>query len=179
MTQSEIIEAPKLAVESSSLTDHAILLATSLDNTTDDTVRLVLADLLRESDDPEGQARGRFLWGGVTAATFRDEQIIEDSLYYTAQGELVAVTTAGDPARWLNSLGIGPSPLLSKDWFWDCAYDRVTIRIGDVLGIFARGMLSELSLTLGEWYAVGSKAFTSWPLERVSITSNSRPLIFP
>ena len=29
---------------------------------TDDTPRLVLADLLRESDDPEMQARGRFLF---------------------------------------------------------------------------------------------------------------------
>jgi len=152
------------------VTDREILVANALDSPTDDTIRLVLADLLRESDVPEEQARGRFLWGGVTAATFRNDEIIEDQLFNTAQGELVAVTTEGDPARWLGSLGLGPSPLLASDWFWDCTYDRVTVRIGDLLGIFTRGMLSELSLTLGEWYAIASKAFTSWPLERVSIT---------
>lgn len=50
------------------MTDAATLWAAGLDQPTDDTLRLVLAGLLREADAPDQQARGRFLWGGVTTA---------------------------------------------------------------------------------------------------------------
>ncbi|MCE9562588.1 MAG: TIGR02996 domain-containing protein [Planctomycetes bacterium] len=151
------------------MTDRNTILATVFENPTDDTARLVLADLLRESDVPEEQALGRFLWGGITAAAYRDDDLIDDRLFYTAQAEFAAVASAGFPAQWLASLGIGPSPLTKRDWSWDNTRDRVTVRIGDALGTFTRGMLAELSLTLGEWYAVAPKSLASWPLEQVAI----------
>ena len=40
------------------MTDRETLLAAILDNPSDDNPRLVLADLLRESDDPDAQALG-------------------------------------------------------------------------------------------------------------------------
>ena len=43
------------------VTDRDTLLAAILEDPADDTARLVLADLLRESGDPHAQARGRFL----------------------------------------------------------------------------------------------------------------------
>jgi len=151
------------------MTDRNTLLATVLENPDDDTARLVLADLLRESEDAEEQARGRFLWGGITAAAYRDEELIDDRLFYTAQAELGAVASSGYPAHWLASLGIGPSPLTKRDWAWDNDRDHVTVRIGDARGVFARGMLSELTLTLGEWYAVAGDAVATWPVESVAI----------
>jgi hypothetical protein len=129
----------------------------------------VLADLLRESDDEAQQALGRFLWAGVTAAGFHEEDLIEDQLFYTAQAEIAGVASTGFPASWLGSLGLGPTPLTKRDWLWGNERDRVTVRIGDVAGIFTRGMLSELSLTLGQWYAVASAAIAAWPLERATI----------
>ena len=152
------------------MTDRNTLLATVLENPADETARLVLADLLRESDSAEDQALGRFLWGGITAASYRDEDLVEDRLFYTAQAELAAVASSGVPAQWLAALGIGPIPLTKGDWGWDSSRDRVTVRIGDTLGIFARGMLAELSLTLGDWYAVACDAVAAWPIERVTIT---------
>ncbi len=152
------------------MTDRDSLLAAILDNPADDTTRLVLADLLRESEIPEQQALGRFLWAGMTAATFRDDDLIEDQLYYTAQAELVAVTVASHPAQWLTAIGVGPATLTKRDWFWDCKHDRVTVRIGDVIGNFARGMLSELAITLAEWYTVAEKVVAAWPIERVTTT---------
>jgi uncharacterized protein (TIGR02996 family) len=150
-------------------TDRDTLLATLLTNPTDNTARLVLADLLREADDGEQQALGRFLWAGVTAASFHEDDLIEDQLFYTAQAEIAAVASSGFPATWLGSLGLGPTPLTKRDWLWGNDRDRVTVRMGDLAGIFTRGMLSELSLTLAEWYVVASAAIAAWPLERATI----------
>src|SRR5262245_35488686 len=58
------------------VTEQETLLAAVLEDPSDDTARLVLADLLRESDDPEARALGRFLWAGVTASRFRDAEPI-------------------------------------------------------------------------------------------------------
>jgi uncharacterized protein (TIGR02996 family) len=71
--------------------DHDKLHAAILNDPADDTARLIMADMLRESDDTEAQARGRFLWAGVTASRFRDEELIEDRLYSTATGEIAVV----------------------------------------------------------------------------------------
>jgi uncharacterized protein (TIGR02996 family) len=160
----------KRAWEAGSVTDRESLLATVLDNPADDTARLVLADLLRESDDADQKAQGRLLWAGVVAATFRTEELIEDRLFYTAQAELAAVAATGYPARWLSSLGLGPSPLPQRGWAWDNIWDRVSIRIGGVVGVFARGMLCELSVTREEWSAVAGASIAAWPLERVTVT---------
>jgi uncharacterized protein (TIGR02996 family) len=152
------------------VTDAAALWAACLNAPADDTARLVLADLLREADDPDQQARGRFLWAGVTAAGFRDADLIDDPHYYAAQRELAAVATAGHPAHWLAALGVGPDPLTRSDWAWDAAHDRVTVRIGDTRGVFARGMLAELAGTLEQWLAVAGAALAAWPVERVTAT---------
>ncbi len=152
------------------LTDGELLLTTVLAEPGNEVARLVLADILRESDDAEDQARGRFLWGGVIAAGFRDDEFLEDRLYYTAQEEIAAVASAGYPAKWLASIGVSLVPVTTRDWGWDCTWDRVTVRIGSITGIFARGMLCELMLTLGEWYAVATAALLSWPIELVPIT---------
>jgi hypothetical protein len=74
------------------------------------------------------------------------------------------VTTTGAPAQWLAELGIGPSPLTPGDWMWDNAGDRVTVRIGAAIGVFTRGLLTELEVTLGEWYALAAPALEAWPI---------------
>ena len=152
------------------VTDRDTLHAAILDDPADDTARLVLADMLRESDDPDAQARGRFLWAGVTASRFRDEEVIDDPLYYTATGEIAAVASSGLPARWLADLGISPRPLTPGDWLWDSAHDRVSVCVGGTVGAFARGMLAELSLTLADWYSLAAVALANWPVERVVLT---------
>jgi uncharacterized protein (TIGR02996 family) len=151
------------------VTDRDALLASVLADPSDDTARLVLADFLRESDDPDEQARGRFLWAGVTASRFRGHDLIDDPFYYAAQREIAAVAGAGRPARWLSALGLGPQPAAPRDWAWDCTLDRVTVRAGTAAGTFARGLLAELSVSFGEWNAVAAAVLDSWPLERVAV----------
>jgi len=152
------------------VTDRDTLLSAVLSDPSDDTARLVLADLLRESDDPEEAARGRFLWAGVTASRYRGEGPIEDRLYYDALAEIAAVAVAGFPARWLADLGLGPRPLAPGDWAWDNAYDRVTVRVGASAGTFERGLLAGLSVSLGAWYALAPAALAAWPLESAAAT---------
>ena len=121
-----------------SVTNRDTLLAAILEDPADDTARLVLADLSRESDDPDAQALGRFLWAGVTASRFRDADVIEDSLYYTATGEIPVPQgnrLSGSPIR------IGPRPL-TKVIGRGTTPDRVGVRIGDSVGMFVRGMLA-------------------------------------
>src|SRR5262245_34416603 len=152
------------------MTERDALLAAVLADPSDDTARLVLADLLRESDDPDDQARGRLLWAGVTASRFRGHDLIDDPLYHAAQAEISAVAAAGFPALWLSALGLGPAPPTKGDWAWDCTHDRVTVRVGGSVGTFERGMLAELALTLGEWLALAPAALVAWPLERAAAT---------
>jgi len=152
------------------VTDRDTLLAAVLDDPTDDTARLALGDLFQESDDPDERARGRFLCAGVAAARFRDHDLIDDSAYYASQAELAAVATAGLPALWLSALGLVSLPLTVGDWGWDCTHDRMKVRVGGAVGTFARGMLTELNVTLREWYSAAPAALDLWPLERGSIT---------
>ncbi|WP_439624934.1 TIGR02996 domain-containing protein [Gemmata sp.] len=140
------------------MSDHSHLWAACLADPADDTARLVLADLLRESDDSDAQAKGRFLWAGVTAAGFRDADLIDDPHYYAAQAELGAVAASGAPARWLGLLWIGPDPLTRSDWAWDATRDRVTVRIGDTLGTYVRGMLAEVAASLEQWLVLSRLA---------------------
>lgn len=70
----------------------------------------------------------------------------------------------------LSDLGLGPQPLVHGDWAWDCTHDAVTVRVGEAAGTFRRGMLAELSVPLGEGYAVGPLALASWPLEGARVT---------
>jgi uncharacterized protein (TIGR02996 family) len=152
------------------VTDRETLLAAILEDPSDDTPRLVLADLLRESDDPDAQARGRYLWADVTASKYRDEEVIEDRLYYAAQDEIAAVASAGFPAKWLAELGPGSRPGTGAGWPWDGTLDRVSVRAGDALGVFTRGMLSEFAVELEEWFDLARPALASWPVERATIT---------
>jgi uncharacterized protein (TIGR02996 family) len=150
------------------VTERDTLLAAVLADPADDTARLVLADMLRESDDPETQAYGRFLWAGVTVSRFNAGDVIDVTLYSEAQSEIASVVSAGFPAQWLSSLGLGPRPLAASDWTWSSELNWVTIQIGGTFGVFERGMLSELYITLGQWYEVAQKAL-SWPLKRVIV----------
>lgn len=152
------------------MTDRETLLAAVLNDPADDTARLVLADILRESDEPAERAEGAFLWAGVTASRFRDERVIDDPLFYAAQQEISRVMATGLPARWVADLGLGPDPLARGDWVWDCTGDRVTVRIGSAAGVFARGMLSGLVVALPEWCAAAPVALARWPLEGGTIT---------
>lgn len=150
------------------MSDRSTLFRLLLDDPADDTARLVLADLLRESDDSEEQARGRFLWAGVVAARFRREDLIDDPIYYTAQREIEAVAAAGHLVRWLAELGVGRWAG-ERPWGWDCVHDRVTLRLGLAAATFARGMLAELELSLADWYETATSVLESSPLESVSI----------
>lgn len=150
------------------MSERSAILNVILEKPDDDTARLVLADLLRESDDAGDQARGRFLWAGVTASRFRNDELIEDPLYYSAQMEISAVAGAGELKRWLLELGIG-APLPNNDWGWDCQHDRVTMRLGERSALFSRGMLSDIGVTLDEWYSFGKTILQQTPLEKVAI----------
>jgi hypothetical protein len=48
--------------------------------------------------------------------------------------------------------------------------DRYRTVIGIHEGVFTRGMLSELTFPLGEWYELGDAALAQWPLECIQIT---------
>jgi hypothetical protein len=120
-----------------------------------------LADWLEENDEGDF---GQFLRAGVLVAQFQARDQLDDPAYYELLRIIALVTTAGTPARWLSALGIGPSPLTPGDWVWDNAGDRVTVRIGAALGVFTRGLLTELEVTLGEWYALAAPALEDWPI---------------
>jgi uncharacterized protein (TIGR02996 family) len=152
------------------VTDRETLLAAVLADPADDTARLVLADLLRESDASADRALGQFIWAGVTISQFREDSVIDDPLYYTAQKALAAVASAGFPARWLSALGLGPQQLAKSNWLWDNTLDQVTVRIGDTSGVFHRGMLSGLCVPLEDWYTAAPAALTHWPLASGTIT---------
>jgi uncharacterized protein (TIGR02996 family) len=143
------------------VTDRDTLFANVLEDPTDDTARLVLADWLEENDEGDF---GQFLRAGVLAAQFQDRDQLDDPAYYELLRTIALVTTAGAPARWLAELGIGPSPPAPGAWVWDNAGDRVTVRIGAALGVFARGLLTELEVRLGEWYALAAPALEVWPI---------------
>jgi uncharacterized protein (TIGR02996 family) len=149
---------------------HSALLTLILENPADDTARLVLADLLRESDDEVEQSRGRFIWAGVTAHGLYVQGKITDPVYLTARTELLTLSRVGWPARWMSSLEIGPSPLTVNDWsIQERISDRLVVNIGPRLGVFVRGMLTGLCVGLADWFDVADKALTSWPIEFVQM----------
>lgn len=150
------------------MTDRDALLAAALAAPGDDTVRLVLADCLRDSPDPADQARGRFLWAGVVASRYRGAAVIEEEEYYDALRELTAVATAGHPARWLTALCRPERRLGAPHWGWDSTADRVTVRAGRVVGEFERGMLTELRVALADWDTF-PRAVAEWPLARAAV----------
>jgi uncharacterized protein (TIGR02996 family) len=152
------------------MTERDSLLAVVLNDPADDTVRLVLADWLRESDDPVDQALGRFLWAGVTASRYRRDELINDRLYYTAQQELAAISATGFPARWVADLGLDPLVVTERDWAWDSEHDRVSFRVGPVRAVFARGLIEELSAPFETWLNVAPVALETWPLALGAIT---------
>jgi uncharacterized protein (TIGR02996 family) len=150
------------------MSDRHTLLRAVLENPADDTARLVLADSLRESDDRADQLQGQFLWAGVIAHQYAGRSLEYDR-YRLAMKELEPIIHAGHPARWLANLGIGPSPLIRGDWTFKVKDDRLTIRIDHYVGVFTRGMLSSMTVPLGEIFQLGLRALESWPLERVDI----------
>jgi uncharacterized protein (TIGR02996 family) len=152
------------------MTDRDALLSAVLNEPGDDTARLVLADFLREQRDPADVALGRFLWAGVVTSSYQSAGGIDDAELYTAHAELSAVVSDGWPARWLESLGLGPSPLSATDWGWDHTADRVTVRAGRVVAEFERGVLARLTVSLREWYEVARAALAAWPVEGVMFT---------
>jgi uncharacterized protein (TIGR02996 family) len=152
------------------MTDRETLLAAVLANPAVDTARLVLADFLRESDDPAERALGQFIWAGVTICRFRDEKVSANPLSRAAQKALSATTAAGFPARWISELGLGPRQLIRGDWHRQRTRDKVTLRLGSVAGVFMRGMLSELCVPQTNWYTVAPVALATWPLSGGTIT---------
>jgi uncharacterized protein (TIGR02996 family) len=147
--------------------DRVALLANVLNSPTDATARLVLADWLEEHDE---ESFGQFLRAGVVASRFRGVELITEPDYYDALRTLAGIATTGEPTRWFTALGIGPVTLTERDWAWDNEGDRVTVRIGVTAGVFTRGLLAELEVTLGEWYTLATPAITNWPIERVRVS---------
>ncbi len=145
------------------MNDRAALLG----NPADDTARLVLADWLEEHGE---ELFGRFVRAGVVASRFPSGGLIDDPTYYATLAVIASVAASGEPARWVAALGLGPTPLTQSDWGWDNTGDRVTVRVGASRGVFVRGVLTELELTLGEWYAVASAALAVWPVELVRVS---------
>jgi uncharacterized protein (TIGR02996 family) len=147
--------------------DRDALFANVLDQPAEDTARLVFADCLQEHGEEDF---GQFLRDSVVASRFRDEELIDDPDYYAALAGITSFAKTGLPAAWVASLGFSHTPLAPRDWAWDNAGDRVTVRIGPSAGIFTRGLISEFETTLGEWYAVSALAITAWPIERVRVS---------
>jgi uncharacterized protein (TIGR02996 family) len=148
------------------VTDRDALLAAALDRPNDDLPRLVLADYLQDHGEDD---LGRFVRAGVVAARFRGADLIHDPEFYAATAEIAAVAEAGVPARWVAAVGLGPAAPAAGEWAWDHVCDRVTIRLGNVAGIFERGMLTELAITLEQWYMAAPVALLTWPLTRGAI----------
>lgn len=144
------------------MTDRDALHAAILLRPADDVPRLAFADCVQ--DDGEDDL-AEFVRAGVVASEYRDALVIEAQEYYDALRVINRVCEAGGPAQWVADLGVGPSPLTPGDWGWNNTLDRVTVRIGKALGVFTRGTLAELTLTLGEWYAVAETALSRWPFE--------------
>lgn len=151
------------------MTDRTALIHMVLENPAEDTVRLALADLLRESDDAGDQARGRFLWAGVTASRYRHDDLIDDPAYYAAQREIAAVADEGHPAQWLEDLGLcAGRPAAAPPWVWQWTHDQFSAQLGRTLAVFTRGMLSKLNVALDTWYSVAAGVLRSQPLEAVA-----------
>jgi uncharacterized protein (TIGR02996 family) len=155
--------------ETQAVTDRTSLLTAALAAPWDDTPRLAFADWLQERDDPAEYALGQFIRAGVTAARFRDQDVIDDPAFYRALVDLSAVSTTGHPARWVAALGLGPTPLSDRDWGWDNVADRVTVRVGAAAAVVERGMIAGLTVTLGEWSDAAPRALAAWPVERVAV----------
>jgi uncharacterized protein (TIGR02996 family) len=152
------------------MTDRDALLAAVFENPKDDTARLVLADHLRETDDPDSLALGRFLWAGVTASWFDKVSAWKSQLCITAMCEIGSLVDY--PAKWLSRLGLGPTLVTTDGWTREVMLDRVAVGIDEFQGVYSRGMLSELSLPLRKWYEIGSAALARWPLKYVRITDD-------
>ncbi|HJZ58091.1 MAG TPA: TIGR02996 domain-containing protein, partial [Gemmataceae bacterium] len=151
------------------MTDREALLAAALDNPTDDTARLVLADFLQEHGEPE---LGRFLWAGVIAARFRfrGPEPDERADQAAALAEIVAQVRDRNPVGWVAALGLGPQPPTPTDGAAEhITDDRVSVRIGATSAEFERDMLIALSLTLGEWSDIAGRLLVAWPVERVTV----------
>jgi uncharacterized protein (TIGR02996 family) len=147
--------------------DRTALLNCVLNAPADDAARLVLADWLEEHNEEDF---GRFLRAGVLASQYRSIELLDDQNYYELLRTISDLTLAGAPARWLSELGVGPTPLTSKDWVWDHACDRVVVLVGQVCGTFTRGILSELALPLDGCCELAAPALALRPLERVIVT---------
>lgn len=150
------------------MTDRDALLAAIQLRPAEDVPRGAFADCIQE-DEPD---LADFIRAGVVASRYRDADVIDAQEYYDAQRVIHRLCEGGCPARWVSGLGIGPAPLTTGGWMWDCTVDRVTVRIGNALGTFTRGMLTELTVTLGEWADAAGRAMAGWPLERVTVSES-------
>jgi uncharacterized protein (TIGR02996 family) len=125
------------------VTDREALQAAALAAPADDTARLMLADYLDETGESD---LARFLRAGVVASRYRTAEVIEDAEFYSALADLPAVASSDAPVGWLAALGLGPSPLVARDWAWDNVADLVTV--SDSAG----------------------RAVAAWLVERVTVT---------
>jgi uncharacterized protein (TIGR02996 family) len=167
------------------MTDRESLLAACLDQPADDTARLVYADYLREQGNTATQAIGRFIWAGVTLATFRGNEPVGDGMFFDAQKELNTVAT--------QVMGAQLKPIIGCDWGWDqtdsARPDLLTATVlpkympqpdsirrsrrrvgGQYPGAtYERGMLTGLRLTLKNWHLLAGNILTTCPLEFVEV----------
>jgi uncharacterized protein (TIGR02996 family) len=150
------------------VTARSALFAAVLNEPADDTARLVLADWLEEHAE---EPFGRFVRAGVVAGRYSETELIDDPDYYAALRTIAGVASAGAPAAWLAALGLGSGPPpLRGEWGWDNAGDRVAVRVGAAVGVFRRGLLAEVDVTLAEWVAGAERALAGWPIELVRAT---------
>lgn len=144
----------------------ALLLAILLDPP-EDVPRGAFADCIQEDGDDDFAA---FIRAGITAAKYRHETVIDAQEYYDALRDINRVCEAGHPAEWIADIGVVSAAIETGNWGWSNTLDRVAVRIGKALGVYIRGMLSELTVTLGEWSAIAERALTRRPIERVNMS---------
>lgn len=168
--------------------DRAAFLTAILNEPTDDTVRGVYADALRESDDPFDRLHGRFIWSGLALSMYRGMEPVGDGMFMDAIAEQAATARQVINVQARHLLGTGPS-----EWAWDNypdAPDRVTARVippaieGEVKRdrqarrrnpvpvptiTWERGCVTAVGLTLAKWLEVAATVLACCPLECVEV----------
>ncbi len=176
-----------ITVRATDLTDRDALLESVLEHPQDATARLVLADRLRELDNPSEQALGRFIWGSVMVAQMIDpfgsisfsaglRQATRDlKLLKEGKKEMAAGVQAGYPVQWLAELGLARRPHRATDWIHELRNHQMFFRLYKSGGTFVSGMLTELALTSTLWCRIAAIVLARWPIERVVLGDMSRP----
>ena len=153
------------------MNELSTLWAQVLENTEDSTLRLIVADRLRESDDINEQTRGQLIWATQTilrmpSPFFAELAENEKKLYQGAINALAAVAESGYPNQWLIGLGLGSSEL--ADHSHEIRGSVLSVRIRDsCVCEFWGGLLSSVVVGFEDWCRSAPAILAQWPIRDV------------